>query len=45
MTLSELAIKVFDDWPPYSPDLNIIETVWAIMKTRIEKKNPKSMEY
>lgn len=39
--LSELAIKVLDDWPPYSPDLNIIETVWAIMKARIEKKKPK----
>ena len=43
-SLSELAINVLDDWPPYSPDLNIIETVWAIMKARIEKKNPKSMD-
>jgi transposase len=25
-------------WPPYSPDLNPIETVWNIMKDYIERK-------
>lgn len=29
--LFELAINVLDDWPPYSSDLIIIETVWDIM--------------
>jgi hypothetical protein len=37
-------IDVLPDWPPRSPDLNIIEIVWAIMKKRIEKQGPKSME-
>ena len=33
-----------DDWSPYSPDLNIIETIWAIMKRRLEAKKVTSIE-
>ncbi|CAG8594446.1 5966_t:CDS:2 [Racocetra fulgida] len=29
-------LKTFD-WPPYSPDLNIIENIWYIIKQRLEK--------
>ena len=28
------------DWPPYSPDLNPIENLWAIMKAEIYKLHP-----
>ena len=31
----EKNIKVID-WPPYSPDLNSIENIWAIMKQKLE---------
>lgn len=27
----EAGLNVLPDWPPYSPDLNIIETIWARM--------------
>ena len=36
-----LNIQILPRWPPYSPDLNIIETVWAIMKLRARQENPK----
>ena len=37
--MENLSIKLLP-WPPYSSDLNIIETVWAIMKRRVEKEKP-----
>jgi hypothetical protein len=33
----ERGIRIIN-WPPYSPDLNPIETVWNIMKDYIERK-------
>ena len=26
------------DWPPYSPDLNLIENIWNTMKRKIARK-------
>lgn len=42
--LDELDITLLPDWPPYSPDLNIIEVVWAIMEKRVEMQAPKTMD-
>lgn len=40
--LAKNDIKVMP-WPACSPDLNIIEQVWAVIKNRIEKIGPKKM--
>lgn len=37
--LQELGIRVMV-WPPYSPDLNPIENLWALMKAEIYKLHP-----
>ena len=32
------------DLPPYSPDLNIIENVWSLLKTKVANRAPRSVE-
>ena len=33
-SMKNLSMKILK-WPPYNPDLNIIKTIWAIMKRRV----------
>ena len=42
--LNELGVNLLKDWPPYSPDLNIIEVVWAIMESHVEMRNLKTIQ-
>ena len=42
--LSSIGITVLKNWPPYSPDLNIIEVIWAKMKKRVQSASPASVE-
>ena len=37
--LQELGVRTML-WPPYSPDLNLTENLWAILKTEVYKLYP-----
>ena len=37
--LQEMHIRVME-WPPYSPDLNPIENLWALMKAKLYRLHP-----
>ena len=36
-------IKILEDWPPNSPDLNPIENLWAVMKQEVARSAPKNV--
>ena len=36
----EHGFTVMDDWPPYSPDMNLIENLWAYLKLELYRRYP-----
>lgn len=42
--LKRKGIKYLEDFPPYSPDLNMIEAVWKELITRVGAKSPTTAE-
>ena len=36
----EIGLRLLDDWPPYSPDLNPIEHIWALLKQKLYELYP-----
>ena len=37
--LNDIECEIIE-WPPYSPDLNPIENLWALLKSEILKRHP-----
>lgn len=38
------SIKVLSNWPPSSPDLSLIENIWAILQARLDAKGCKTFQ-
>ena len=41
---SESGLEILENWPPNSPDINIIENVWSLLKKRVFQRHPKNIE-
>jgi hypothetical protein len=37
LATTEHRFTVMDDWPPYSPDMNLIENLWAYLKLELHQ--------
>ncbi|CAC5379419.1 unnamed protein product [Mytilus coruscus] len=42
--LKQHSTNWWDNWPAESPDFNLIEMVWSMMKSRLSKKEPRTKE-
>ena len=38
-----VGVNLLEKWPPNSPDINVIEIIWAIMGAKFDKRVPKSL--
>ena len=43
-SFSENGSEILENWPPNSPDINIIENVWNLLKKRVFQRHPKNIE-
>ena len=40
----ENGITILENWPPQSPDINIIENMWSILKKNVHKRRPETVD-
>ena len=41
---SEKGLEIRENWPPNSPDINIIGNFWSLLNKRVFQRHPKNIE-